>query len=64
MIILGGIDYKEIGLNDGWILDSQTDTLKQVMRPYLNSLKLSSKCNQSYMFGQNKIIAKVHVHLS
>ena len=59
MIILGGQDYQGSNFGDGWVLDSVTDTLKQVIRPDANSLKFFTRYNQSYRTNQNTIIAQV-----
>ena len=52
IIILGGLD-----LDDGYLLDTRTDTLREVIEPYENSPKLYSKYNQSYMICENTVIA-------
>ena len=59
IIILGGKDKNKDNLADGWVYDSTNDTMRQVIYPAANSLKIYSKDNQSYQSGESSVIAKV-----
>ena len=59
IVILGGKDNNRNKLGDGWVLDSTNDTLKQVIYPVANSLKICSLDNSSYKSGESSVLAKV-----
>ena len=56
-----------MGLADGWVLDAETDQIRQVIQPTSNSLKFWTCQNQSYKLKENSAIALVEssdgVHL-
>ena len=49
MIILGGKGEEYKSLGDGWVFDSQADTMSQVIRPEADSLTFCTGYNQSYL---------------
>ena len=44
--------------SEGWILDTDTNDLEQVI-PNTEALKFAASCNNSYMVKKDKIIAQV-----
>ena len=47
IVILGGYDEEDECLGDGWVLDTRSDTLRQVICPTTNTLHHYSVGNQS-----------------
>ena len=43
-------------MSDGWVFDSVTDTVSQVIQPAENSPKLWAWSNQSYILRPNSVI--------
>ena len=63
-MILGGIHYQENDdsddlefLSDGWILDTRTDTVRQIVHPVESSPKFLTFDNQNHMLGNDILIA-------
>ena len=59
IVLVGGINEDGDALSDGWVLETRTDTLRQIIYPSFDSLKFSSDKNQSFKVCNNQIIAQV-----
>ena len=59
IVLVGGTNEEGDDLSDGWVLDTRTDTLRQIIYPSPDSLKFSSDKNQSFKVCNNQIIAQV-----
>ena len=57
IVILGGANDEFEKFGDGWIFDTVTETIRQVIRPYKNSFKFNVNDNQCYMTRQNSLLA-------
>ena len=44
---------------DGWVFDTRTDTIRQIIQPTANSFKFNSDKNQSFMTSQGSVIAQI-----
>ena len=49
MVILGGANDYDEDFCDGWVFNSKTETMKQVIKPAANYLKFNCESNQSFM---------------
>ena len=57
LIILGGKSIEYEPLSDGWIFDTRTDTVQQVIHPSEFTPKFYTLSNQHHMVQNDMIIA-------